>query len=41
MREEPAGPAPLRLVQRLGDPLLHRRNAVSLRRLKALAEHGG
>ena len=38
MREEPAGPAALRLVQRLGDPLLHRRNAASLRRLKALAE---
>lgn len=41
MREEPAGPAPLRLAQRLGDPLLHRRNATSLRRLKALAERGG
>jgi uncharacterized protein YndB with AHSA1/START domain len=40
MREEPAGPAPLRLAQRLGDPLLQRRNAASLRRLKALAERG-
>ena len=38
MREEPAGPAALRVVQRLGDPLLHRRNTASLRRLKALAE---
>ena len=41
MREEPAGPAALRIAQRLGDPLLHRRNATSLRRLKALAERAG
>ena len=38
MREDPAGAAPLRLAQRLGEPLLRRRNDASLRRLKDLAE---
>jgi uncharacterized protein YndB with AHSA1/START domain len=38
MREDPAGAAPLRLAQRLGEPILRRRNEASLRRLKDLAE---
>ncbi|HXH89388.1 MAG TPA: SRPBCC domain-containing protein [Gaiellaceae bacterium] len=41
MREDPVGPAPLRLAQRIGEPLLHRRNVESVRRLKALAERDG
>jgi uncharacterized protein YndB with AHSA1/START domain len=41
MREQPAGVAPLRLAQRLGEPLLRRRNDESLRRLKELAERDG
>ena len=41
MREDPAGAAPLRLAQRLGEPLLRRRNDESLRRLKELAERDG
>jgi uncharacterized protein YndB with AHSA1/START domain len=38
MQEEPAGVAPLRFAQHLGQPLLRRRNETSLRRLKDLAE---
>lgn len=41
MSEDPAGAAPLRIAQRLGEPLLRRRNEASLRRLKDLAERNG